>query len=88
MIVNVVPWFHAMGTIAYLNNPIFSGMTIYVLPRFDPGEYLKIVKKYPIDGMGGAPPFIPPWSIILISANTPLTSKRSNSPAAGRPPSD
>ncbi len=56
MIVNVVPWFHAMGTIAYLNNPIFSAMTIYVLPRFDPGEYLKIVKKYPIDGMGGAPP--------------------------------
>ncbi len=56
MIVNVVPWFHAMGTIGYLNNPIFGGMTIYVLPRFDADEYLKIVKKYPIDGMGGAPP--------------------------------
>jgi long-chain acyl-CoA synthetase len=56
MIVNVVPWFHAMGTIGYLNNPIFGAMTIYVLPRFDPGEYLKIVKKYPIDSMGGAPP--------------------------------
>lgn len=56
MIINVVPWFHAMGTIAYLNNPIFGGMTIYVLPRFDPGEYLKILKKYPIDCLGGAPP--------------------------------
>ncbi|MFH0789237.1 MAG: AMP-binding protein [Pseudomonadota bacterium] len=56
MIVNVVPWFHAMGTIGYLNNPIFGAMTIYVLPRFDAGEYLKIVKKYPIDSMGGAPP--------------------------------
>jgi long-chain acyl-CoA synthetase len=56
MILNVVPWFHAMGTIGYLNNPIFSGMTIYVLPRFEAGEYLKILKKYPIDGMGGAPP--------------------------------
>jgi long-chain acyl-CoA synthetase len=56
MIVNVVPWFHAMGTIGYLNNPIFGAMTIYVLPRFDAGEYLTIVKKYPIDSMGGAPP--------------------------------
>jgi long-chain acyl-CoA synthetase len=56
MIVNVVPWFHAMGTIGYLNNPIFIGMTIYVLPRFDASEYLKILKKYPIDALGGAPP--------------------------------
>ncbi|MFH1912282.1 MAG: AMP-binding protein [Pseudomonadota bacterium] len=56
MAVNVVPWFHAMGTIAYLNYPIFVGATTYVLPRFDPGEYLKVLKKYPIDAMGGAPP--------------------------------
>jgi len=55
MAVNVVPWFHAMGTIAYLNYPIFVGTTTVVLPRFDPGEYLKVLKKYPIDAMGGAP---------------------------------
>jgi long-chain acyl-CoA synthetase len=54
--VNVVPWFHAMGTIAYLNYPIFVGTTTVVLPKFDPGEYLKVLKKYPIDAMGGAPP--------------------------------
>jgi long-chain acyl-CoA synthetase len=56
MSVNVVPWFHAMGTIAYLNFPVFVGTTTVLLPRFDPGEYLKIIKKYPIDAMGGAPP--------------------------------
>jgi long-chain acyl-CoA synthetase len=54
--VNVVPWFHAMGTIAYLNYPVFVGTTTVLLPRFDPGEYLKIIKKYPIDALGGAPP--------------------------------
>ncbi len=54
--VNVVPWFHAMGTIAYLNYPIFVGTTTVVLPKFDPGEYLKVLENYPIDAMGGAPP--------------------------------
>jgi long-chain acyl-CoA synthetase len=52
----VVPWFHAMGTIAYLNYPIFNGTTMVVLPRFDAGDYLGTLKKYPIDALGGAPP--------------------------------
>jgi len=56
MAITVVPWFHAMGTIAYLNYPIFVGTTLYVLPRFDAGEYLRVLKKYPIDALGGAPP--------------------------------
>jgi long-chain acyl-CoA synthetase len=56
MAITVVPWFHAMGTIAYLNYPIFVGTTLYVLPRFDVQEYLRVLKKYPIDALGGAPP--------------------------------
>jgi len=56
MAITVVPWFHAMGTIAYLNYPIFVGTTLYVLPRFDAGEYLRVLRKYPIDALGGAPP--------------------------------
>jgi long-chain acyl-CoA synthetase len=56
MAITVVPWFHAMGTIAYLNYPIFVGTTLYVLPRFDAQEYLRVLKKYPIDALGGAPP--------------------------------
>jgi long-chain acyl-CoA synthetase len=56
MALNVVPWFHAMGTIAYLNYPVFVGTTTVLLPKFDAAEYLKIIRRYPIDAMGGAPP--------------------------------
>ncbi|MBW1989981.1 MAG: AMP-binding protein, partial [Deltaproteobacteria bacterium] len=39
----VVPWFHAMGTVGYLNNPVASGTTMVVFPRFDPKEYLTAI---------------------------------------------
>ncbi|MFP4476758.1 MAG: class I adenylate-forming enzyme family protein [Desulfatibacillaceae bacterium] len=51
----VVPWFHAMGTIGYLNNMVGSGSTMVVFPRFDPHEYLTAVGKYRATSMGGAP---------------------------------
>lgn len=56
----VVPWFHAMGTVGYLNNLIYSGTTMVVFPRFDPKEYLDAVVKYRATILGGAPQlFIP-----------------------------
>ena len=56
----VVPWFHAMGTVGYLNNLILSGMTMVVFPRFDPGQYLQAIEKYEANTIGGAPQlFIP-----------------------------
>lgn len=51
----VVPWFHAMGTIGYLNQMIVSGATMVVFPRFDPREYIDAVAKYRATGLGGAP---------------------------------
>ncbi len=51
----VVPWFHAMGTIGYLNVLVFGGVTMIVFPRFDPTEYLESVKKYKATVLGGAP---------------------------------
>lgn len=51
----VVPWFHAMGAIGYLNGPICSGATMVVFPRFDPKEYLTAVPKYKANIIGGAP---------------------------------
>ncbi|MBU2490495.1 MAG: AMP-binding protein, partial [Proteobacteria bacterium] len=51
----VVPWFHAMGTIGYLNNPVASGTTMVVFPRFDPQEYLMAIGKYRATSLGGAP---------------------------------
>jgi long-chain acyl-CoA synthetase len=56
----VVPWFHAMGTIGYLNQPIYAGTTMVVFPRFDPGQYLQAIEKYEATAIGGAPQlFIP-----------------------------
>ncbi len=56
----VVPWFHAMGTVGYLNNLIYSGTTMVVFPRFEAKEYLDAVVKYRATVLGGAPQlFIP-----------------------------
>lgn len=51
----VVPWFHVMGSIGYLNFPVYSAMTMIVFPRLDAKEYIRAVDKYKADVMGGAP---------------------------------
>jgi len=51
----VVPWFHAMGTIGYLNLQVYGGNTMIVFPRFDATEYIRAVEKYHADMLGGAP---------------------------------
>ncbi len=51
----VVPWFHAMGTVGYLNTLIYGGTTMVVFPRFEPKEYLDAAIKYRATGLGGAP---------------------------------
>jgi long-chain acyl-CoA synthetase len=51
----VVPWFHAMGTVGYLNAQVYGGNTMIVLPRFDPKEYLEAIVKYRATFIGGAP---------------------------------
>jgi long-chain acyl-CoA synthetase len=51
----VVPWFHAMGTVGYLNNMVFNGVTMVVYPRFDALEYIGGVAKYNANMLGGAP---------------------------------
>ncbi len=51
----VVPWFHVMGSIGYLNFPIYSALTMIVFPRLDTKEFIRAVEKYHADVMGGAP---------------------------------
>ncbi len=51
----VVPWFHAMGVVGYLNNQVYSGNTMVVFPRFEATEYLKAAWKYKATMLGGAP---------------------------------
>lgn len=51
----VVPWFHAFGTIGFLNTLIIGCTTMVVMPRFDPGEFLQAIEKYRATVIGGAP---------------------------------
>jgi long-chain acyl-CoA synthetase len=56
----VVPWFHAMGTVGYLNIQILGGTTMVVFPRFEAQEYIDGIAKYNVTILGGAPQlFIP-----------------------------
>jgi long-chain acyl-CoA synthetase len=56
----VVPWFHAMGVIAYLSMQLMGGNTLVVFPRFDPTEYLQAIPKYHATSFGGAPQLFVP----------------------------
>ncbi len=56
----VVPWFHAMGVIGYLNMQLMGGNTLVVFPRFEPTEYLQAIPKYRATVFGGAPQLFVP----------------------------
>ena len=51
----VAPWFHAMGTIAFLNTLVMAGATMVVFPSFNAQEYLDAAATYRATVMGGAP---------------------------------
>ncbi len=70
VMVNVTPWFHAMGTIGYLNMNFFRGFTTILHMRFEPIAYLDDAEKYKATYMGGAPP------VYLALLNTPDFHKR------------
>lgn len=55
-IINLTPWFHAMGAIGYLNGMVLSGTTVVVHDRFDPAAYVADAVKYRVTSIGGAPP--------------------------------
>jgi long-chain acyl-CoA synthetase len=56
----VVPWFHVMGIIAFLDIQVMSGWTMIVSHRFDPEQYLRSIGKYGATGFGGAPQLFVP----------------------------
>jgi len=56
----VVPWFHAMGTIGYMNVQIFAAIKMAVLPNFEPLAYMKAMHEYKASALGGAPPMYVP----------------------------
>lgn len=52
----VVPWSHSMGTIAYLNFPVYGRATMIVHPRFDAASYVADIARHRVQVFGGAPP--------------------------------
>jgi len=56
VMINITPWFHAMGTVGYLNRPFLAGTMLILHPRFDPDHYLADAEKYRVNTIGGAPP--------------------------------
>ncbi|WP_448642822.1 class I adenylate-forming enzyme family protein [Geodermatophilus sp. URMC 63] len=55
-LINLTPWFHAMGAIGYLNGMVMGGTTTVVHMRFDPVEYVEDAVRHRVTSIGGAPP--------------------------------
>jgi long-chain acyl-CoA synthetase len=55
-LVNLTPWFHAMGAIGYLNGMVMGGTTTVIHMRFDPVKYVEDAVKHEVTSIGGAPP--------------------------------
>jgi long-chain acyl-CoA synthetase len=55
-LVNLTPWFHAMGAIGYLNGMVMGGTTTVIHLRFDPVAYVEDAVKHKVTSIGGAPP--------------------------------
>ncbi len=55
-IINLTPWFHAMGAVGYLNGMVLSGTTVVIHTRFDPAKYVEDMARYDVTSIGGAPP--------------------------------
>lgn len=55
-IINLTPWFHAMGAIGYLNGLVMAGTTTVIHMRFDPVRYVEDMVRYEVTSIGGAPP--------------------------------
>jgi long-chain acyl-CoA synthetase len=54
--INLTPWFHAMGVIGYLNGQVMGGSTVVLHDRFDPALYVSDAVRYRVTSIGGAPP--------------------------------
>ncbi|MBM7631148.1 class I adenylate-forming enzyme family protein [Geomicrobium sediminis] len=55
-LLNVTPWYHAMGTVGYLNNVLLQGSTIILIKRFEPKSFLEAIAYHQVTSVGGAAP--------------------------------
>lgn len=55
IVINLTPFFHAMGTIGALNVPVLAGSTVVLHDRLDPRHYLADAERFGVTSIGGAP---------------------------------
>jgi acyl-CoA synthetase (AMP-forming)/AMP-acid ligase II len=65
----VLPFFHIYGLVVLMNIPLFRGATVVTLPRFDLGEFLRVIQDYRITRAWVVPP------IVLAMAKHPLVDQ-------------
>jgi len=64
----VLPFFHIAATMIF-HVTIFKGMAMVVLPRFEPGSFLRAIERYKLDTVNVVPP------IVQFLAKHPLVDK-------------
>ncbi|EDV24441.1 uncharacterized protein TRIADDRAFT_56240 [Trichoplax adhaerens] len=65
----VLPLYHIFGMIVCMLAPIYFGVTVIMLPRFDPQVFLKCVEKYKVTYA----PLVPP--LVAFFAKHPMVDK-------------
>ncbi|WP_324276381.1 class I adenylate-forming enzyme family protein [Blastococcus brunescens] len=81
-IINLTPWFHAMGAIGYLSGLVMAGTTTVIHMRFDPVKYVEDMAKYQVTAIGGAPPIFVALLQVPGFADVDLSSVRGVSSGA------
>jgi len=55
VVINLTPWFHAMGCIGAMNVPLLAGVTTVLHDRFDPAAFLEAAEQLRVTSISGAP---------------------------------
>jgi long-chain acyl-CoA synthetase len=76
-LINLTPWFHAMGVIGYLNGQVLGGATVVIHDRFDPALYVADAVRYRVTSIGGAPTVFAALLQVPGIADADLSSVRS-----------
>ena len=58
VIIGVLPFFHIYGMTVIMNMALKSGATVVTMPRFDLGDFLKIMQEYEVTRAYLVPPII------------------------------
>jgi acyl-CoA synthetase (AMP-forming)/AMP-acid ligase II len=57
-VIAVLPFFHIYGLVVLMNLPLYRGATVVTMPRFELGEFLRVVQDYRITRAYVVPPIV------------------------------